>query len=276
MALPYKINQHTIRDFLLESYKEYLESYSKRLKHFENNTKSPAIDFLELELRFFNDCFSAFDNMSSTEEGIHFLDLDTLAVLIKLIHIEGIQNIRKPIFKKVNFLKDLIKIIEDDEESKSKEESLKIITFDNEYISYIEILDQKKEEIPYVDLIEETIPSKIIILENKLLGFNFKSLEKIKILNPANTNKIYKLLSENKLPYQIALLDYLGFIEYLQTDYFKTKKDLYDKLGNILDQESRSIKGNISVLNCLSKEDRDRYTAHKKQEEAKRDYEKLI
>ncbi len=112
-------------------------------------------------------------------------------------------------------------------------------------------------------------------LKSNLEEFGFLSIDKIQTLDASSVHKVYELLSENNLPYKIALLDYLGLINHLQKNYCNTKDKTYSKLSEILKEDFRSVKGNILVLNSLSKENRTRYTAHNHKENVERDYQSL-
>lgn len=109
-------------------------------------------------------------------------------------------------------------------------------------------------------------------LKLSLSNYGFLTLPKVK---DKDIDMIVKLLNQNDLPYQIAFLDFLDFFKYLQSQYFKTKEKLYYGLKQILGSEARTIKGNILVLNDISKEDRNRYTAHQHKEKVLNDYSLL-
>lgn len=148
-------------------------------------------------------------------------------------------------------------------------------------LSYIAMLDSF--EVFYKPILE-VIPNKIVvpkptkseILKPKLLEYNFNELKKVTVLNNESRTDLIKKLAEKGLPYQIAMLDYLGFLEYLHSNYFKTKYKLRAELVKILDATDRSIKGNISVLDDYSKENKKLYTSHLHKEKVIKDYEQLI
>jgi len=135
--------------------------------------------------------------------------------------------------------------------------------------AYFETIIQKEKTPP-------SEPTKSEILKPKLLEYKFHELEKVKTLTEENRNILIDEIATSQLPYKIALLDCLGFLDYLRENYFKTENKLRDGLVKILDAENRAIKGNISVLNPISKENRNRYTAHTHKEKVIKDYEKLI
>jgi hypothetical protein len=142
----------------------------------------------------------------------------------------------------------------------------------NEYNSIIDFLELKvNNENP-----PPSEPTKAEILKPKLLEYKFNELEKVTKLTNESRTDLIKKLAENGLPYQIAMLDYLGFLDYLHKSHFKTKYKLRAELVKILDATDRSIKGNISVLKDYSKENRTKYTAHSHKENVIKDYEQLI
>ncbi|MCA6361698.1 MAG: hypothetical protein IM638_01555 [Bacteroidetes bacterium] len=104
-------------------------------------------------------------------------------------------------------------------------------------------------------------------------GFN--ELDKVKNLSEPNKIKLVELIAQNKIPYIVAMLDFLGFFTLLKKDYFGSDDKLYKSMSKWFDCDERAIKGNKAVLNEISKEDRKRYTADQQKETVKKDYEKL-
>jgi hypothetical protein len=96
-------------------------------------------------------------------------------------------------------------------------------------------------------------------LKNAFIKLGFDELIKSNSWTESQTINIFKLLSENDLPYQIAFLDYLGVIKYIDLNYCKSKKQLYRTLATILNCPERAVRGNINVLNVNSKEDKNLY-----------------
>jgi hypothetical protein len=93
-------------------------------------------------------------------------------------------------------------------------------------------------------------------------------------LNEVNSNiryfkiKLDRLPSKNKtnskkksLPYQIALLNELGYFE---LEKFKNlpKDKVYEITARLLNSDKRSVKGNHAVLNPISKENTVKFTSH--------------
>jgi hypothetical protein len=64
------------------------------------------------------------------------------------------------------------------------------------------------------------------------------------------------------MPYSIALLVEIGFVDHLYKEIYRTKKELNEKMGKIFDVSDRRIRGNINILNPGSKDDRAQYTSH--------------
>jgi len=60
--------------------------------------------------------------------------------------------------------------------------------------------------------------------------------------------------SINELPYRIAMLEYLGFIDDndVKKQFFKINEKLFKALAQILNGSERSVKGNIYVIDPRS------------------------
>lgn len=114
-------------------------------------------------------------------------------------------------------------------------------------------------------------------LNNVLTSHGFYDLPLVKSLPVQNRVKLLDLLYNNKLPYQVALLSHLGFIDYLQQHHFSAKFKMYKELSKWFnsDKEGRAIKANISTLLKNTTEDKGRYTAHLHIKEVENDYQKL-
>ncbi len=108
------------------------------------------------------------------------------------------------------------------------------------------------------------------IILSKLNDYKFNELEKVGKLDL----KIVKHICTESIPYKVAYLDYLGFIKHLGS-YTTTKVEIHKILSEILDTTQRSIKGNINVLNPISKEDKTRYTAHEHNKNIEKHYQLL-
>jgi hypothetical protein len=112
-------------------------------------------------------------------------------------------------------------------------------------------------------------------LSNKLKPIGFFELEKVKSLSAKGQISLVELIAEKQIPYAIAMLNYLGFIEHLTKNHYSSKVKLNKEVAKILVTADRNIKGNINVLSSASRENRTRYTAHEHQKQVQKDYEKL-
>lgn len=98
-----------------------------------------------------------------------------------------------------------------------------------------------------------------------------RSLNKYRFENFLRTNHydpeiIYKMLAEHSqretVPYAIALLKELNYLDYFFREFATSKIKGYKKLAEIFTSNERRIKGNILVLNPKSTEDTAEYTSH--------------
>lgn len=114
-------------------------------------------------------------------------------------------------------------------------------------------------------------------LERFLKEFGFFQLQKVSILSEDGKSALINLLQANKLPFQIALLDFLGFFEYLIGNHFKAKYRMFKEVSKWLgsDKDGRAVKANIASLSANSTEDKDRYTAYKHKEKVKKAYQNI-
>ncbi|MCX6243686.1 MAG: hypothetical protein NTU98_03185 [Bacteroidetes bacterium] len=112
-------------------------------------------------------------------------------------------------------------------------------------------------------------------LKTSLAKYGFNNIQKVKDLSVNSRDKLIEFLVTNDLPYKVAMLDYLGFIKFLEFEFGATKTNLHRNLADILSSTTRAVKGNINVLNPISKEDRMRFTTHLYRETVKNDYQKL-
>lgn len=127
-----------------------------------------------------------------------------------------------------------------------------------------------------INKIDLTQSNKRNTLFEELKIKGFFGLTPILILKENAQQSLIDLLIHNETPYQIAMLEHLGFINHLSDNYFNTKKKLYDFLGRLLNNVSeRTIKGNINTLNPRSNEKKERYTAHLDKEKVEKDYNSL-
>jgi hypothetical protein len=123
----------------------------------------------------------------------------------------------------------------------------------------------------------QPLKTKAEILKEKLSKYGFFELEKVKALSEQSQFYLAEKISENGLPYAIAMFDYLKFIQYLEKQHFnsKYKRNIEVSKWFNSDIEGRAVKGNISSLLKNTTENKDRYTAYKHKENVIKDYELL-
>lgn len=112
-------------------------------------------------------------------------------------------------------------------------------------------------------------------LKTELSKYGFFELSKVKQLSEPNKQSLIELISTNDLPYRIAMFDYLGFLKHLKTEHLGTDYKLFKEVAKWFDVAERAVKGNIYVLNEVSKENTTRYTAHQQKQTVQKEYEKL-
>lgn len=121
---------------------------------------------------------------------------------------------------------------------------------------------------------ESELTAKIERLNIELSKYGCWELEMTKELSDEQKEKFLTLLVINDLPYQIAMLEFIGFIGAFQRNYCKTKGESFDKLSSILNKSSRTIGGNIRSFNPHSN-DRDKYSAYQHIDDVTRDFNSL-
>jgi hypothetical protein len=112
-------------------------------------------------------------------------------------------------------------------------------------------------------------------LASQLKEFGFYEVPKVKILPKEKQAGLIELLETNKLPYCIAMFNYLGYLKYLRVNHFKTDIQRNTEIASWFDIDERSVKGNISVLDEYSGENKKRYTAHNFKEIVEKDYTEI-
>lgn len=107
--------------------------------------------------------------------------------------------------------------------------------------------------------------------------YGFLDLPKVACLTEKSQAKLIEKIAGQKVPYAVAMFDYIEFIKHLQDNYFKTKDQLYRMISKLLcsDIDGRVVKGNIASLSGYSGENKKRYTAYQHTETVKNDYEAL-
>ncbi len=119
------------------------------------------------------------------------------------------------------------------------------------------------------------IETKTDKLKTVLSEHGFFELTKVKQLSEPNKQSLIELISTQGLPYSIAMLDYLAFLKHLKAEYFKSNTKLYKAISEWFGVGNRTVKGNIYVLNEISKENRKNYTADQHKQKVQNDYDKL-
>jgi hypothetical protein len=105
--------------------------------------------------------------------------------------------------------------------------------------------------------------------------YGFSELPKVKAL--AQPILLYELIIKQNLPFKVALLDYVGFIKHMQTNYYQTKYKLYPVLAYILNSSKGGdgVKGQLASLTKNQPVNNGRYNAYKYKETAIIEYQKL-
>jgi hypothetical protein len=128
------------------------------------------------------------------------------------------------------------------------------------------------EDSPYL-IRKVSKETKFDTLKNKLNKFGFFELEKVKILSNESKQKLITLISNNKMPYGIAMFDFLGFCSYLDREH-RTKykaNHIISKLFNNMAKDGTSAKHlRRSLVKPFP-----RYKACEQKENVIKDYEQL-
>jgi hypothetical protein len=115
-------------------------------------------------------------------------------------------------------------------------------------------------------------------LNVKLNEYNFFHLEKVKILSPEKQQNLVKMIFSGNMGYTVAMLEFLGFFDYLQSEVFKTKKEMFQVVSLIFEYEKsgRSISGQHSSLSPMYQDLNGKYNAYKYKDQVNIDYQQLI
>ena len=134
--------------------------------------------------------------------------------------------------------------------------------------------NSETEKILTTNPIQEELKTKKQELKDSLSKYGFYNLDKIKALNKDGQNDLIDLLIENKLPYCIAMLNYLRFLPYLEENHASTKKGAQIIISNCLksDSDGRAVRGNYDSL----VKPNDRYTAYLHKQTVINNYQELI
>ncbi len=114
--------------------------------------------------------------------------------------------------------------------------------------------------------------TKVEKLVENFKPYDFNKLETVIIKNDL---EILQKIATSKLPFQIAYLDFLGFITHLNSNFCQSNKELHKLLAQILNVQERAVRGNINVLRNEKSTDRNRYTSYQHTENVKKHYDSI-
>jgi len=114
--------------------------------------------------------------------------------------------------------------------------------------------------------------TKMELLSNHLRAYGIYDIPKIKVLSSEKQMQLIELLLINKLPYCIAMLDFLDYVKFLDKIHFKNIKSRNVEIANWFDSNDRAVRGNINILIDYSDENNNRYTSNKHEESVENDY----
>jgi hypothetical protein len=135
--------------------------------------------------------------------------------------------------------------------------------------------DKSECLIEYLELLKDKpLKTNAERFKEQLNKYGFFELQKVQRLSEEGKRKLIDLICSNGLPYCIAMFSHLDFVRHLK-EYFNSGKKLNNELSKWFNSDSRTIKGNISVLAEYSKENKTRYTAFLHKDTVQKDYQKL-
>lgn len=139
-----------------------------------------------------------------------------------------------------------------------------------------EIKAKKPVDSPASFHSEDAADDSYTVFMTEVAKYNFTGLPKVAVLtNQYQTRLIRHMLGEG-VPYTVAMLDFLGYPNYLKTTYRLNKEQLYKHVSKALDPVAvRTIKGNFLVLNPGSNEDKNKYTSWTYDDEVEKFYTSL-
>ena len=135
----------------------------------------------------------------------------------------------------------------------------------------------KESQLRRYETLNGQIETKAERFGREVSQYGFLDLPKVACLTEKSQAKLIQKIAGQKVPYAVAMFDYIEFIKHLQDNYFKTKDQLYRMISKLLcsDIDGRVVKGNIASLSGYSGENKKRYTAYQHTETVKNDYEAL-
>jgi hypothetical protein len=149
-----------------------------------------------------------------------------------------------------------------------------------ELINYRKYLQEKRESF-YNELIHEvqSLPTqqtenKADKLKEQLDKYGFFELPAVKLLSEIKQKALIDLISKNKMPYGIAMFDFLGFCEYLDNQQgTKYKADIV--LSRFFNEKAKDGTSAKHYRRSLIKNTSSRYKAGEYTTIVQRDYEEL-
>ena len=155
-----------------------------------------------------------------------------------------------------------------------------VITFLGECDNLIEEIRKSISDVPKKSSFEIQKEKELKHFKDGLSKYGFFDLPKVKL--KTEIEALVNFLYEKELPYQIAFLHYLGFIEHLNKDkdlVTHIKRDTYlarvlilrDLSAIATEGNRRDIRGNINIINKNSTE-KTRYKSYKYKENVINDY----
>lgn len=144
------------------------------------------------------------------------------------------------------------------------------------YISEVEVLSNAGNDLE-IPMDYETEPTLVKTFVNTVKDFGFFELPKVKSLKDNEKRKLLKMMLSNRIPYYIAMIDFLGYFTHLRQEYGMSKTKIFRHLSVAFNNESEnSIKANYYALQKESTVDRNKYTSYKHTEDVKNYYDLLL
>ena len=171
------------------------------------------------------------------------------------------------------------KVICDPEFLKECRQVIDAYTIVTEINQRLELIEQKTDIHQDPILIDNGHSPLKAILEELHQGLNelgFFDLPRVQQLSDKRQQELVRLINEQETPYCIALMDHLGFFDYLKTQRKMTGKKINKELGSLFSVSDRTIGANRNVLNPESDENRNRYTSFKHTDKVEQDFMDLL
>ena len=267
-------------NILLSIYKKWLKAFPFSISLFQtarSTFENSTLPLIAGEPRY-NKYIRSTARQLATRSQLITLLVDLTKQLLRTVNASQIaEQIGKP-----ETDKHTIELIQEDLRIKNE---LLLGDYSNGEIKYLRVLKQWltnhkeyfKDISKYIDNKVQPVPSKSNNIIKLFEAHGFFNLPKVRALSTNNVAKLSTLITSNKLPYQIAMMHFLGFIEHLEKEHFgsnfKLTKELAKWLGS--SKDGRAIKGHINSLLPNSTENLQRYTAHLHKETVQNDYTAL-